>query len=153
MWETSHGHTRMIVAFDLDGTLCNIEHRLWRIKDGNKDWPGFFRDCINDVPVKTLIGLPWMFRMHGWRVEVWSGRSDIVRKETETWLRKHRVWFDDLRMRKDGDYRADDIVKGEWLDALPENARPSLVFDDRKRVVDMWRSRGIKCCQVEPGEF
>lgn len=27
------------------------------------------------------------------------------------------------------------------------------IFDDRQQVVDMWRSLGLKCFQVEPGNF
>ena len=30
---------------------------------------------------------------------------------------------------------------------------PFLVFDDRQRVVDMWRRNGIQCCQVAPGDY
>lgn len=77
----------------------------------------------------------------------------MVRTETEAWLAEYEIPYAILRMRKDGDYRADDVVKGEWLDDLPHMLRPVLAFDDRKRVVDMWRARGVKCCQVEPGDF
>ena len=27
------------------------------------------------------------------------------------------------------------------------------VFDDRNQVVDMWREIGLKCLQVQPGDF
>ena len=40
-----------------------------------------------------------------------------------------------------------------WLLSLPENERPTLVFDDRDRVVAVWRKHGIRCCQVAPGDF
>jgi hypothetical protein len=30
---------------------------------------------------------------------------------------------------------------------------PTLVFDDRSRVVEMWRKNGIKCFQVAEGNF
>jgi hypothetical protein len=56
-------------------------------------------------------------------------------------------------MRKAGDYRQDAIVKAEWLEALPEDQRPVLAFDDRQQVVDMWRAHGVRCCQVAPGDF
>lgn len=45
------------------------------------------------------------------------------------------------------------IVKAEWYDALPAIERPILTYDDRRQVVDMWRARGVVCCQVAPGEF
>jgi len=31
------------VIFDLDGTLCDITHRLHFIEGDNKDWDGFYR--------------------------------------------------------------------------------------------------------------
>lgn len=30
---------------------------------------------------------------------------------------------------------------------------PKLVFDDRTRVVDMWRQEGLRAVQVAPGDF
>ena len=30
---------------------------------------------------------------------------------------------------------------------------PLLVFEDRDRVVQMWRDAGLKCLQVKPGEY
>ena len=60
-----------------------------------------------------------------------------------------------FRMRKAGDYRDDVEVKREWLAEIepPEFARLTAVFDDRARVVQMWRDAGVPCFQVAPGEF
>jgi hypothetical protein len=30
---------------------------------------------------------------------------------------------------------------------------PIMAFDDRARVVKMWRDNGVPCCQVAPGDF
>lgn len=143
----------MNIVFDFDGTLCNIEHRLHLIKNKPKDWPAFYRACVNDVPVLPLVQLAQQCVMMGNRVEVWSGRSDEVRTESELWLNRHAIGYSTLRMRKAGDYRADDVVKGEWFDALAVEDRPVLAFDDRQRVVNFWRSRGVICCQVAEGDF
>jgi len=57
-------------------------------------------------------------------------------------------------MRADNDHRSDDIVKEEILDKLLLfGVRPNIVFDDRDRVVKMWRRRGIICAQVAEGDF
>jgi hypothetical protein len=40
------------------------------------------------------------------------------------------------------------------LDTMLEAGyNPTLVFDDRTSVVDMWRSRGLRAVQVAPGDF
>ena len=57
-------------------------------------------------------------------------------------------------MRKAGDYRPDAKVKEELLTQVKADGyEPILAFEDRERVVDMWRRNGIQCCQVAPGDF
>jgi hypothetical protein len=57
-------------------------------------------------------------------------------------------------MRPYLDRRDDDIIKFELYEQmLADGYEPVLVFEDRDRVVKMWRSMGIKCLQVEPGDF
>lgn len=142
-----------IVAFDLDGTLANIENRLSLIRARVPDWRAFFRACTGDEPIHHMIAVLQALYLAGHRIEIWSGRSDEVRNETEQWLSCHKIPYHIVRMRQEGDHRPDHLIKSEWLDALPEDERPHLAFDDRTRVVEMWRNRGIPCCQVAPGDF
>jgi len=52
-------------------------------------------------------------------------------------------------MRPDGDMTPDDIFKEKVLHIIQEQIGGiDLVFDDRNRVVDMWRSHGIPVLQV-----
>lgn len=73
---------------------------------------------------------------------------------TEKWLLDNNVMYHKLHMRKTGDGRKDSIIKEEifW-----EHIEPKYnvigVFEDRSRVVDMWRSLGLKTFQVEYGNF
>jgi hypothetical protein len=143
----------VIIAFDLDGTLCNIEHRLQFIHSKPSNWPAFFRACVDDKPISQMIRVAEAMWNAGHTIEIWSGRSDVVREQTEGCLKAWGVKYHTLRMRKDGDYRADNIVKGEWYDGLRDHERPVLAFDDRQQVVDMWRSKDVLCAQVAPGDF
>ena len=57
-------------------------------------------------------------------------------------------------MRAKNDFRADAEAKSDMYDKmLKDGFKPELVFDDRKSVVDMWRSRGLRCLQVAEGNF
>ena len=48
----------------------------------------------------------------------------------------------------------DDVLKKKWLDDLFPNIDDiTCVFDDRDKVVQMWRDNGISCFQVAPGNF
>ena len=142
---------------DIDGTLANIEHRLHHIQKKPKDWDAFFAAAENDAPIKhmtTLIsGMSLVYY-----VIFMSGRPERTRTATEDWLRKHGYKYDlspmVLYMRGDGDRRDDSIVKYELLQkAKADGWEPVMAFDDRDRVVKMWRDNGIPCAQVAPGNF
>jgi hypothetical protein len=89
---------------------------------------------------------------------VWivSGRNEQARDDTLQWLKHYGLEPDWLKfMRAHKDHRPDDEVKREWLHSLAttDRARIVAVFDDRDRVVAMWRSEGLTCFQVAPGAF
>ena len=51
-------------------------------------------------------------------------------------------------------FMPDDKLKQMWLDQLfTDKSDIVCVFDDRQKVVDMWRSHGLTCMQVAPGDF
>ncbi len=79
---------------------------------------------------------------------------DHCRADTTNWLVLHRVPYQRVIMRKFKDFRPDDEVK---LDLYEEFIEPDyevrLVLDDRQRVVDMWRRIGLRCLQVDVGDF
>ena len=154
-------NTRPLYIFDIDGTLCNIEHRLHFLQ--RKDWDGFYKACIHDAPNNSVISVMTSLVETGNEVWLFSGRSEDVRQETVEWLHNHTCfWGDDLAenpalltMRPSKDYTEDHLLKESWLLNMLNVDRKRLVavFDDRKRVVNMWRSHGITCFQVAPGEF
>lgn len=156
-----------IYIFDLDGTLANAEHRIHFINGNKKDWRAFFSAASEDKPIEQVIQTMKLLRKGGAEIWVWTGRSDEVRDETVKWLRVHCDF--DARssllsqflaperflMRKAGDHRNDHVLKAEWLSLLdpPERGRLTAVFEDRARVVQMWRENGVPCFQVAPGDF
>lgn len=156
------------IVFDIDGTLADNKHRLHFIQQTPKDWDGFFGAMKDDLPIEpvrvacgSLLALQAMAKSMGvdpsFCVIFCSGRPYAYRDETDMWLRTYILppnMTPILYMRKTGDHRPDDIVKEELLAKIREDGyEPFLVFDDRQRVVDMWRRNGIQCCQVAPGDF
>ncbi|SDE63546.1 hypothetical protein [Kordiimonas lacus] len=142
----------MFVIFDLDGTLADVDHRRHLVNGPRPDWPSFYRSCVSDSPKHEVIGALKAHLKAGHRVEIWSGRSDEVRAHTHDWLEEHGIDPSLLtRMRDARDFTPDHILKRNWLMAC--DARPDAVYDDRNKVVDMWRAEGIPCFQVAPGDF
>ena len=51
-------------------------------------------------------------------------------------------------------YTPDEVLKKRMLDKHIADKNDVLcVYDDRQKVVDMWRNEGLLCCQVAPGDF
>ena len=55
-----------------------------------------------------------------------------------------------LKMRKDGDRRPDYIIKMEFIDW---DHPPDIIFEDRSRIVEAYRERGLTVFQVAEGDF
>lgn len=145
----------MLAVFDLDGTLANAEHRVHHLTGEIKDWRAFYAACDVDEPVVPILDTAKAMIAAGHQVEIWTGRSAEVAEETGHWLERHGLGEVLLRMRPIGDHRPDTELKGEWLKEHIARTlgKPDLVFEDRASVVDMWRSNGIVCAQVAPGQF
>lgn len=142
-----------LYVFDLDGTLADINHRLHLIKGERKDWPSFLRSCVSDGPKQWVIDLLNLCRKDG-EILVLSGRSDEVEGYTRDWLKEHHVFYDYLAMRKQHDYRPDDLLKIEMLNDFlrDKDFKVQFIVDDRQRVVDMWRKNGFNVLQCEAWE-
>lgn len=145
----------MRVIFDLDGTLANSEHRVHHLTGEVKDWRAFYSACDMDEPVAPIVATMKAMVAAGHDCEIWTGRSSEVVDETIHWLERHGLGEQKIRMRPIGDHQPDTALKAGWLEQsiLATDHKPDLVFEDRASVVEMWRSHGIVCAQVAPGNF
>ena len=152
------------VIFDLDGTLALIDARRAKSTNvnGKMDWDTFFDpDNIQlDLPNHSVIHMARMLKATGHMIVIFSGRSKATKDATTDWLKKFDVPFDILKMRptsKDFQFMPDDDLKKKWFNDLfpTQNHVDDIVcvFDDRQKVVDMWRDMGLTCMQVAPGNF
>lgn len=148
------------VVCDLDGTISLFNSKR---NDGSVDFrypkahvrtPYDASKCDEDMlnePVATVIEA---MAKSGYRIIFCSGREDTYREQTERFLKKHLSCQWELHMRKAEDFRKDNVIKAEIYDA---NIAPfynvAFVLDDRDQVVQFWRSRGLQCWQVAPGNF
>ena len=129
------------IICDIDGTLAHMEGRS--PYDGSK-----VSEDILDYPIATLLD-----KFKDYNIVMLSGRNEKYRKETTKWLDDNYIKYDELYMRAEDDVRCDAIIKKELLLENIEIEDVLFVLDDRNRVVDMWRSLGLKCLQCEPGDF
>ena len=151
------------MCLGLGGTLADNTHRRHHVQGESKDWDAFFEACNEDLPIRQTLWLLYVLLERPYhKVEIWSGRSEgeggSVRRKTEEWIRLHCFFIPgnepELRMRPHGDYTPDEELKRRWLhEARAAGRAPDIVFDDRAKVVAMWREEGVFCAQVAPGDF
>lgn len=132
-----------VIVVDMDGTLALMGERS----------PYDVSKCDQDPPNMPVVQtvLKWQ-ETH--KIIVMSGRTDDGKEKTAGWLEKYGVNYAELHMRKLGDMRKDTVVKEEMYRAyLDGRYNVIAVFDDRKSVVEMWRSLGLSVFQVAEGDF
>lgn len=173
----------LAVYSDLDGTLCNVEHRRHFVRppantlvgpDGSmvnvlgifepvemdavlpkfkKNWKAFFDGIPNDTVNRPIMDILNKFK-DTHKIVYCTGRDDNYRKVTTEWLEKHSAPSGELFMRNRQDSRQDAVVKEILLD-FEILTRYNILFclDDRDQVVKMLRSRGLTVLQVANGDF
>lgn len=130
--------------FDLDGTLACIGDR------SPYDGKACGVDKVN-VSVKKLLDA---VKAQGHEIIIFSGRNGDSINETEAWLKANDIHYDLISMRPAGDFRKDNVIKHEMFNRyIKDQYNVLFVVDDRDQVVNLWRSLGLTCLQVAPGDF
>lgn len=132
-------------VFDIDGTIANCEHRRQWVITKPQNWNVFNSLMENDTPIIPTIELLRAITIsREFSVVLLTGREGSFENKfkTQKWLQKNGVLYDDLYMREHKDYRCDAIVKLELMKEVEQNYKVMGIFDDRKKVVDMWRQEG-----------
>lgn len=133
------------IVCDLDGTLC---------LNGGRN-PYDLTRVLADKPNYPLVDL---LRILSGSVDIifFSGRegTEQCRQDTAKWLNDNVGIPYQLYMRKEKDYRPDEVIKKELFESEIYNKYYCIaVFDDRQKVIDMERSEGLLACQVYYGDF
>lgn len=136
---------------DIDGTLAHIA-------DGRSPYDA--SRAMNDALDENVALHVAMMYNHGYKIIIVSGRHEEHREVTEEWLKLHNVQYDELYTRLETDVdekgnRLDDTLVKERIYNTHIKGRFNVKYalDDRNRVVNKWRSLGIVCWQVAPGNF
>lgn len=134
------------ILVDIDGTIALRGDRS----------PHDHDTSMEDAPNWPIIRLVNSLDIAASELILISGRDEKYRDVTEYWLATHGIFKHrhSLIMRPRGDNRPDEVVKEELY---RRNIEPHFtvlyVFDDRNKVVAMWRRLGLTCLQVADGNF
>ncbi len=144
------------VIFNLDGTIFNVDHRTYLIKTKPPNWKAFNKACVDDPVYGSVVQLVRVMHEQTYQILLFTGREETVRSETIESLDINDIPFHHLVMRKEKDYRPDQIIKKEMLlKAANPLVRDDILFvvEDRDVVVKMWRDLGYTCLQPAYGDF
>jgi len=145
---------REAIIVDLDGTLSDTSQRIQHLKGGSPNWKAFFSGIEHDEVNRAVEAAYKMAVAAKYTVLLVSGRPENYRIPSETWLHNHG--FTDyfaLFMRSTQDQSPDTEVKSKIYDRYVAPYFDVLfTLDDRPRVVEMWRDKGLVCFQVREGD-
>lgn len=144
-----------VVIQDLDGSLCNLDHRLYFMKREKKDWKNFFKEMDKDTPYYWCLDILKGLVKQDYEIVYCSGRPDNYQEVTRNWLIEHKIPNGLLLMRSRNDHRSDTVIKEIILDFEIKTRYSNIQFaiDDRKMVVEMWRRNNIVCLACNEGDF
>jgi len=156
-------HQRYILPTIKDDTFTNIKNGNTIICDidgcaahrCDRNWFEYDK-VINDEPDFAVRNIVNAFYEKGYSVLFVSGREGtaICKELTQRWLNENDFKHHALYMRKEGDFRRDSIVKQEIYEQhIKDKYVVEFVLDDRDSVVKTWRELGLKCLQVQEGNF
>ena len=112
------------------------------------DWNAFRNATVDDTPVQWVCDIAKRFIAQGDDVAFFSARNESEREITEKQISE---WIGDghkgVFLRPNDSYEPDEVFKSDLADKFEEmGGKIDLVFDDRNKVVQMWRDRGTTCC-------
>lgn len=124
-----------------------IQHKITK-ELFKPDWDAFHEACDKDTPIQPVIDI-WdkeislgMMGIH----QIWTGRSESARKNTEKWLDFHLLCFQkkQLKIRFTGDHTPYEQLKERWLNGVLSSGKTiEYVFDSHPESIRMWRRHGI----------
>lgn len=143
--------TKSVVICDIDGTIANNSHRTHWLKSKPSNWKEYNATMSEDLPIKPVIDtINAMNSNADFAIIFVSGREETYRDVTYQWIKKYAPFcgYVSLYMRPEKDYRGDEIVKKELLYQAMKDWDFELedilcVFDDRKKVIKVWRELGL----------
>lgn len=150
----------MIVIVDIDGTLSNCTHRLHNINpptNSKKNWSEFFSCMDKDTIFHHTRVVVNALKEVGHTIVLLTGRPENYRNKTVDWIVETDVQFDVLLMRPKGDHHSDVIVKKDLLLGFLSEKGLQVsdilcAFEDRDRIIDLWKSMGIPVFEHRPYE-
>lgn len=146
---------RPAIIVDLDGTLCNTEHRMHFIRSDKPDWVGFQNAMEDDECVPAVAAIVRWASSMGLRVLPVTMRREMYRLKTTRWFAQYELPHHRIYMAYNDDRLDSDALVKERI--YREDIAPAydvlFAIEDRPDVVAMWHGLGVTCFAVNQGAW
>jgi len=131
------------IIVDMDGTLADTSHR------NPYDTANCLQDALHHAMRETVV----RYHQAGYTIVILTGRDDKWAGLTSQWLHHHNVPYDVLIMRPETMRgQKGPIVKQALFDTqIRDEYDVEWAFDDMTEIIQMWKSIGVPCIQVNDG--
>jgi hypothetical protein len=141
------------VLFDLDSTLGDTRHR-WHLSpmaNPLSSWEAYCGARMGDVPLLGPVTLARLLYPHH-QIHICSGSEASSGDVTRSWLNMHRVPYDVLKQRPEGDRRKNHVLKISYIEELhARGTRVVLFLEDHPEVAEeIPRATGVPVLGVNP---
>lgn len=144
---------RKAIVLDIDGVILNTAFLFDEIQElnlkGEAMWDYFHSNC-NSQKVELIEGFKDFYtNLHilrpftGTDFILLTSRNEKTKEATIEKLNKEGIFFDEIYMRKDKDYRAAHILKKEQLQELLKEYKILLYVDDDPANCEAGKELGI----------
>ena len=120
------------VIFDIDNTILYHTNRN----------PFNWSDLSGDTLIQGMDHLIDMFNFYDYYVIIITGRPELVRPQTEEWLTKNGVIYDELIMKPE-QFEKGFIFKQRELTQILKKYDVKFAFDDDNKCANMYKENGI----------
>ena len=141
------------IIFDLDGTLCECEHRVHYMRERPKRREEFHSACIFDGVVAAVKALIDMAETSGIEVILLSARPIRFKALTEEWLTKNAIYYDQLILSSYPELSDPEYKIKMYRELIEPFYDVIFAIDDRDTVVRMWRDNGVTCLDIANNHF
>lgn len=143
-----------VVIVDVDGVIADGWHRQDYLRNGRRDWRGFFAAAIDDTPIEGAAELLGAFSPDV-GVVLLTARPHTLFDITLAWLREHGFRWDLLimRHRSDGGLSSAEFKLRSVHELLTHDFAPQLALDDDRSNVEMFRRAQVPALYVHSGYY
>lgn len=132
------------IFWDIDGVLFTLEEEAKRAYK-NENWGAFMTVQLKARPIPTMVMMARATALEYNNIMV-TARSIEYDRETEKQLKDNNIPFDEVLLRPTRNLDSSPVLKLKIFERYILDKRPdcvALIIDDRRDVIEAFKTRGI----------